>query len=410
MKNDSDLSNYSIIDKKYSIIGKIKKSNSSYLSISKFNNKYRFLKIYKDLFNSNEESFYLFRNISILKALHKPITKIRFSTPNKTKITNLRSNSIVSKSKDLIPNNFNLIEVYDIQQNRKNEKDLIVAYEFMNCSLRSFLKIRNDKNLNEYNEIKEFICYQLICIVESLHNLKVINLNLNPNNILINNDSIIKLSDLSFSIKDGDESSMREYNSVRYYKSPELLLNVKKIHKQSDIWSLGCIFYEIYFNQILFDCNSTIDHFIRIIEFNENNISNSDIKSIPLAEGYINSILNFYDKKPSIIFPNEGNQDNHSTNNFSQNVVNIIKRMLEFNPNKRISIFELKQNFSQKIRNIYRNLVDQNRESDNYLSSNNLNPNQIQEKFWKEIIIDIEKHNKIVAFKELKFNKIYNIY
>lgn len=410
MKNDSDLSNYSIIDKKYSIIGKIKKSNSSYLSISKFNNKYRFLKIYKDIFNSNEESFYLFRNISILKALHKPITKIRFSTPNKTKITNLRSNSIVSKSKDLIPNNFNLIEVYDIQQNRKNEKDLIVAYEFINCSLRSFLKIRNDKNLNEYNEIKEFICYQLICIVESLHNLKVINLNLNPNNILINNDSIIKLSDLSFSIKDGDESSMREYNSVRYYKSPELLLNVKKIHKQSDIWSLGCIFYEIYFNQILFDCNSTIDHFIRIIEFNENNISNSDIKSIPLAEGYINSILNFYDKRPSIIFPNEGNQDNQSTNKFSQNVVNIIKRMLEFNPNKRISIFELKQNFSQKIRNIYRNLVDQNRESDNYLSSNNLNPNQIQEKFWKEIIIDIEKHNKIVAFKELKFNKIYNIY
>ena len=114
-------------------------------------------------------------------------------------------------------------------------------------NLRSFInKHINDNKLIEENKISNII-RQICRGIKEIHNKKIIHRDLKPENIFINNNNI----------KIGDFGISKQLNSYKthalttkrigsdYYSAPEILIN-GIYNEKSDIYSLGCIIYELF--------------------------------------------------------------------------------------------------------------------------------------------------------------------
>ena len=79
----------------------------------------------------------------------------------------------------------------------------------------------------------------------------MIHCDLKPDNILLkkSNRSDIKLIDFGSSCFDNQQSF--KYVQSRFYRAPEVLLGIK-YSQQADMWSLGCILFELYVGSPLF--------------------------------------------------------------------------------------------------------------------------------------------------------------
>lgn len=77
-------------------------------------------------------------------------------------------------------------------------------------------------------------------------------------NILISKDGIVKLADFGLArIIYPNDKNMRYTNRVvtLWYRAPELLLGSQKYNDTVDMWSVGCVFAEMYLGRTLFPGN-----------------------------------------------------------------------------------------------------------------------------------------------------------
>ena len=133
-------------------------------------------------------------------------------------------------------------------------------------NLRNFI----DKYMNNNSLIEENVLYKIIkqiCLgIKEIHEKKIVHRDLKPENIFIDEEMNIKIGDFGISKK---LNSYKTYaltikkTGTDYYISPEILY--KGIYNEkSDIWSLGCIIYELfnlsfYLKDKLFDDIKKID-------------------------------------------------------------------------------------------------------------------------------------------------------
>ncbi len=142
------------------------------------------------------------------------------------------------------------------------------------------------KDILKEEEAKFYLC-EMILAIEAIHNLDCIHRDIKPDNILIDKNGHIKLSDFGLAkIADnlfkediynykGNKHS-RNYSCVgtAYYVAPEVL-NKKGYGKEIDWWSLGIIFYEMIFGYAPFCSKQTNDvcykvmHFEKFLKFPE---------------------------------------------------------------------------------------------------------------------------------------------
>lgn len=92
------------------------------------------------------------------------------------------------------------------------------------------------------------IVAQVLLALQTCHNRpegKILHRDLKPGNIFLDGDFNVKLGDFGLSRVMGDESIFAyTHVGTPYYMSPEQI-NEQKYNEKSDIWSLGCIIYEI---------------------------------------------------------------------------------------------------------------------------------------------------------------------
>lgn len=95
--------------------------------------------------------------------------------------------------------------------------------------------------------------WEILGGVSFIHSCKILHRDLKPQNILINKDNSVKIADFglarTFSIE------LRPYSQevvTLWYRSPELLLGQPEYCTAVDMWSLGCIFFEIVTGKVLF--------------------------------------------------------------------------------------------------------------------------------------------------------------
>lgn len=118
----------------------------------------------------------------------------------------------------------------------------LVTEIFDNGDLKSF--IASQKRPLDENFILR-VLFQLVAALRYLHRMKIIHRNIKPSNIFITQDSNIKLGDLMLScIMDSALQNPFPIDVCFPEMSPEMLNN-KTYSFSTDIWSLGCVLYQL---------------------------------------------------------------------------------------------------------------------------------------------------------------------
>ena len=79
--------------------------------------------------------------------------------------------------------------------------------------------------------------------LQCLHKHKIIHRDIKSANVFLTQDGIVKMGDLNVS-KIAKMGNLQTQTGTPYYASPEVWQD-KPYDKRSDIWSLGCVLYEI---------------------------------------------------------------------------------------------------------------------------------------------------------------------
>jgi NIMA (never in mitosis gene a)-related kinase len=119
-------------------------------------------------------------------------------------------------------------------------------------------KVKGLKKSNRFIDEEEVwkIAIRLIHGLKSLHSLNVFHRDLKTANVLISNDGA-KLGDLNVSIVSKNGMAYTQ-TGTPYYASPEVW-NSKAYDSKCDIWSLGCVIYELVTHKPPFHGNGMED-------------------------------------------------------------------------------------------------------------------------------------------------------
>ncbi|KAJ5729037.1 uncharacterized protein N7483_003545 [Penicillium malachiteum] len=150
----------------------------------------------------------------------------------------------------------------------------------------------------------QYFLYQILRGLKYVHSAGVVHRDLKPSNILINENCDLKICD--FGLARIQDPQMTGYVSTRYYRAPEIMLTWQKYDVEVDIWSAGCIFAEMLEGKPLFPGK---DHTI----CSENTLR--FVKSLP--------------KRERVPLANK-------FRNADADAVDLLERMLVFDPKKRI--------------------------------------------------------------------------
>ena len=157
---------------------------------------------------------------------------------NKSKI--IKSNQITHISNEIkILQTLNHPAIISFQSANQDEKYMYLAFEFISGGeLFNLLKVENKFSLKK----AQFYAGQIVFVLDYLHSKNIIYRNLKPENILINKNGYIKISDFGLSkiIQD------RTYTmcGTPGYLAPEIILN-KGYGLSVDWWAFGILLYEM---------------------------------------------------------------------------------------------------------------------------------------------------------------------
>ena len=198
--------------------------------------------------HNNIKDSYLFMEIitrdilgSVYKAKHKilgEIRKVRVIPLEVLVFHNVEKDfkeqiSLVSKL-----DHINLVKIFDYYQDDQN---YYIVMELLQGGCL-FDKLTEEQFLNEFNAAK--IIRQILAAVSHLHSNGIAHRDINPQNIyMVTNkqDFNIKLSSFYSAIFNLNPDALRTIRETPYYFSPEFLH--KEYSIKSDIWSCGVILY-----------------------------------------------------------------------------------------------------------------------------------------------------------------------
>lgn len=146
-------------------------------------------------------------------------------------------------------NHGNVVKLREVIASQ-NKDDIYLLFEFMESDVFKAVKNRVLDCMH-----KKYIVYQLACALKYLHSAGILHRDLKPSNILINSNCQIKICDFGLSRTMVSEffnkPIMTEFIATRWYRAPEVLLGSKYYSTKSDMWSLGCLIYELYSRRTL---------------------------------------------------------------------------------------------------------------------------------------------------------------
>lgn len=222
----------------------------------------------------------------------------------------------------------NVIAIKDIlpPPRRRNFDDVYVVYELMDTDLSRI--IESKQSLTEGH--CRYFLYQILKGLKYIHSANILHRDLKPGNLFINANCHLKIGDfgLARTPSSSEADFMTEYVVTRWYRAPELLLNSADYTAAIDVWSVGCIFMELFIHEPLFPGRDYM-HQLRTIAklIGVPNESTMDFVKNENARRYLRE-LQCYEKQPlAQKFPN-----------MSPVALDLVEKMLEFDPTKRITV------------------------------------------------------------------------
>eukprot|EP00301_Raphidiophrys_heterophryoidea_P004354 c1189_g1_i1.p1 GENE.c1189_g1_i1~~c1189_g1_i1.p1 ORF type:complete len:454 (+),score=106.12 c1189_g1_i1:67-1428(+) len=157
----------------------------------------------------------------------------------------------------------NILELREIVTDSSGD-GIYMVFEFMDHDLSGLIEAGY---CFEPSTIK---CYmkQLLEGLQYCHKNKVLHRDIKASNLLIDNKGRLKLADFGLARSQQSNSDANYTNRVitRWYRPPELLLGSTQYGPEVDMWSVGCIFYELLLRKPLFPGKSDIDQIDKIFQ------------------------------------------------------------------------------------------------------------------------------------------------
>jgi serine/threonine protein kinase len=209
------------------------------------------------------------------------------------------------------------------------ENKLYLVFEFLDKDLRKYSDIVK-KNMHKML-IKSYL-YQLLKGIYFCHQHRVLHRDLKPQNLLIDRKGNLKIGDFGLARAVGIPIRTYTHEVVTlWYRAPEILLGGRQYSTPVDVWSIGCIFAEMVTCSPLFPGDSEIDQLFKI--FRCLGTPNEEIWP---------GVSSFKDYKPT--FPQwTGNHLAKQVPGIEPLGLDLLKRMLVYEPSKRISAREALQ-------------------------------------------------------------------
>lgn len=222
----------------------------------------------------------------------------------------------------------NVIAIKDVIRppQKKNFNDVYIVYELMDTDLHQI--IHSNQELTD-EHCRHFV-YQILRGLKYIHSVNILHRDLKPSNLLVNARCDLKIGDFGLARTTTETDFMMEYCVTRWYRAPELLLNCSEYTSAIDIWSVGCILGEILTRQPLFPGRDYVHQLRLITEL----IGSPDDASLGFlrsnnARRYVRQLPRYPRQQFAARFPNS-----------SPRAVDLLEKMLIFDPSRRITADE----------------------------------------------------------------------
>lgn len=216
---------------------------------------------------------------------------------------------------------------------KDSDNNLFLVLEFCESDLSTILRRRNRITVSDFRKYMK----ELMLSLKYLHHMNIAHRDLKPANALIDGNGTLKLTDFGLTRSLDTNQPMTTKVVTMNYRAPELFLNNAHYSLAIDIWSLGCMFYNLATGgENLFDCrkHDDISRLKSIFEIcgSPNDESWSDFKMYP------NSALfrNMKQKKSQL---REILQQRLPSQYFC--IIDLIEKMLSIDPKKRPTVDQI---------------------------------------------------------------------
>ncbi|XP_028293432.1 MAPK/MAK/MRK overlapping kinase isoform X2 [Gouania willdenowi] len=228
----------------------------------------------------------------------------------------------------------NIVQLHELIFDKETGTVSLIC-ELMEMNIYEFIQGRQTPLPD--STVKQYM-YQLCKSLQHLHSCGIFHRDVKPENILIK-QNVLKLADFGSCRSVYSKPPHTEYISTRWYRAPECLLTDGYYSLKMDIWSAGCVFFEIMSLNPLFPGVNELDQISKI----------HDVLGTPDQ-----SLLLKFKQSRAMHFnfpPRKGNGISRLIPHCSAPALSLLYQMLAYDPDERISAeTALRHTFFREIR------------------------------------------------------------
>ena len=252
-------------------------------------------------------------------------------------LRNARDILIIKKLQKLFPEDYELIPcIRDIvyrpaSVSASNPAELYVVQTFMEANLEDIMKSQRLTPDQVW-----FIMYSLLVVLKLIHSAGIVHRCIRPRHVLLSSELSLSICDFRRAIICNEKGCQEEYKwagtategSWRYL-APEALCYEEQ-NTACDMWSAGCVFGEMLLGRPLFPSDANAANIFRMIFSLLGQPSDADLAFVKSELGM--SVLR------QLKYDRSNNLDELlAQRNVSKDASDLLKKMLVFNPTKRIT-------------------------------------------------------------------------
>lgn len=156
--------------------------------------------------------------------------------------------------------------IVQVQGTFLHQNHLCLVFEWLHGSLKSCI---HSTSRHDISKVQDF-AQQMFQGLKLIHEKGLVHADLKPENILVDSArKTIRISDFG-SMHHVTEASPACYLVSRFYRAPEIILGCLSYAQPIDVWSVGCILYECFTGDVMFNGRTNNDMIKLIMEYRGN--------------------------------------------------------------------------------------------------------------------------------------------